>query len=150
MKPKKCKVCGREFTPKRPLQYLCSPGCAIQKVRLDKEMKWKNRKKFLKKDLETLPQLKKRARASFQKWIRARDKDQPCISCGTTYAKQWDASHYYKAETHTGLLFDERNAHRSCSYCNSYLHGNVIDYRKGFITRYGRGICRTLRGNSRR
>jgi hypothetical protein len=35
------------------------------------------------------------------------------------------------------LIFDERNCHSGCDYCNVYLHGNLLEYRKGLINRYG-------------
>jgi len=44
----------------------------------------------------------------------------------------------YKAELFTGLIFDERNVNKQCSECNGVnMHGNVLEYHKGLINRYG-------------
>lgn len=141
MKTKKCKYCKQEFEPFRPLQSVCSPGCAILLAK-DKEKKkskkqWNKKKERLRKELMTLPKLKAKARQIFQSWIRERDKNLPCISCGKTTAEQWDGGHYLKAEIYSGLIFDERNVHKQCSYCNNYLAGNPLEYRRGLISRYG-------------
>ena len=131
-KPKPCPCCGNQFTKIRPLQVVCSPKCAIQ-YNSNKEVK--KRTKQMKEEV-SLPLLKKAARVWFQKWIRQRDKDQPCISCGTMDAK-WDAGHFYKAELYSGLLLHEDNVHKQCSYCNSYLAGNLIAYEDGLKKRIG-------------
>jgi len=77
------------------------------------------------------------AKKSFQKWVRLRDEELGCISCGTDKAKSWHGSHFYSANLYSGLIFDERNVHKSCDYCNVFLHGNLLEYRKGLIARYG-------------
>ena len=94
-------------------------------------------KSDLRAKLKTLGEYKAEARKSFQKWIRMRDNDKPCISCNSTTAKDWHGSHYFPANLYSGMIFDEDNVHKSCDYCNVFLHGNLIGYRKGLIKRYG-------------
>jgi hypothetical protein len=65
-----------------------------------------------------------------------RDIKEPCISCGTNEAK-WDGGHYLKAEIYSGVIFDERNVNKQCSYCNQYLDGNTAAYRQGLIKKIG-------------
>jgi len=77
------------------------------------------------------------ARKPFHKFIRERDKNKPCISCGNHYADIFDAGHYFKAELYSGLIFDERNVNKQCRGCNSFLHGNESKYRIGLMNRYG-------------
>ena len=77
------------------------------------------------------------AKSAFQKWVRLRDKDKPCISCGKLKAEQWDGGHYRKAEIYRGVIFHHWNCMRQCSYCNRFLHGNEIEYRNGLIKRIG-------------
>ncbi len=79
--------------------------------------------------------LKKKAQEVFNKWIRERDKDQPCISCGSWNTAH--ASHYFSAGKHNHLRFDEDNVHISCVFCNTFEHGNLINYRHELIKRIG-------------
>jgi len=42
-------------------------------------------------------------------------------------------------------MFDERNCHGACNtYCNKFLSGNLIEYRKGLIKRYGNEFVEQL------
>jgi len=94
-------------------------------------------KSDLRQKLKTLSDYEAEAKKSFQKWVRLRDEALSCISCGTDKAKSWHGSHFYSANLYSGLIFDERNVHKSCDYCNVFLHGNLLEYRKGLIARYG-------------
>jgi hypothetical protein len=82
----------------------------------------------------TLPQLLKKAQTVFNKWIRNRDKDKGCISCGTQIT---EAGHYYSQGHHSALRFNEMNTNGQCTRCNRWLHGNLIKYREGLLKRYG-------------
>ena len=141
MKLKKCKICKQEFEPKNKFQLVCSYTCANKYAKLhlkkEAENKWKQEKKVLKEKVKTITQLRNEVRVVFQKYIRMRDANECCISCGASVSKIWDASHFYPATPFTGLIFDEQNVHKSCRYCNTYLHGNLIAYGLGLIKRYG-------------
>lgn len=133
VKPKRCKQCGEKFTPFNSLTPVCSPKCAVafnSKKEVDKRVK------EMRKDIQSLSDLRAIARASFQTYIRMRDSKFGCISCPKTEAK-WDGGHFLKAEIYTGLIFDENNCHKQCSYCNDQLQGNVVEYRKGLVLRIG-------------
>jgi hypothetical protein len=82
----------------------------------------------------TLPQLLKKAQTVFNKWIRNRDKNKGCISCGTQIT---EAGHYYSQGHHSALRFNEVNTNGQCTRCNCFLHGNLIKYREGLLKRYG-------------
>ena len=75
---------------------------------------------------KTVAQLKKIAVAHFHKWIRARDKSQPCISCGKYTTLQ--AGHYFSAGLHPLLKFEEDNVNGQCIQCNYFNHGNESMY----------------------
>ena len=96
-----------------------------------------------KKDLETRESLKSIARLTqetrvpFQKWIRLRDANEACISCGTTTAKIWHSGHFKKAEVFTGVIFHEINVNKQCEKCNTFLSGNESEYRIGLVKKYG-------------
>lgn len=106
---------------------------------VEKSNKKKEKQKFkkIKESLKTLSDYKKEARLVFQKWIRERDKNKPCISCSSNTSNLWDGGHYLKAELYSGLIFNEDNVHKQCRKCNRFLGGNELNYRKGLIERYG-------------
>lgn len=94
-------------------------------------------KSDLRAKLKTIGEYKAEARKSFQKWIRLRDSDKPCISCNSSTADTFDGGHFYKAEVYSGLIFNENNCHKQCRKCNRFMNGNELNFRKGLIARYG-------------
>lgn len=84
--------------------------------------------------LTTIPKLTKKAQDVFNAFIRRRDEDKPCISCGKPGNQ---AGHYYSVKQFSALRYDEDNVHLQCAYCNKYAHGNIQMYRKGLISRIG-------------
>lgn len=96
----------------------------------------KEKKKVLKDKLKTLSQYESDAKKEIQKYVRLRDADLPCISCGATDTV-FHGGHFYKAEIYSGLIFDERNISKQCAKCNTYLGGNENNYRLGLIQRKG-------------
>lgn len=95
-----------------------------------------------KKKKVSIPDLIAKARLRFNKFIRERDKGLPCISCGKP---EFDhAGHYYAAGSIPSLRFDEDNIHGQCAGCNTFRHGNLIEYRKGLVERYGEDYVKVL------
>jgi len=72
-------------------------------------------------------QLKDKLVKLFHKFIRERDKDKPCISCGQYTTLQ--AGHFYSGGHYSALRFDEDNVHGQCLRCNYFLSGNLNNYR---------------------
>lgn len=134
LKAKACRWCNEQFTPRTSLQVVCGFVCAL-KYSNEKNVEIKI--KGFKENLKTLSQYETEARTVFQQYIRQRDKDEVCISCGTNNSVQWDSGHYYNANQFSGLIFDENNCHKQCVTCNRHRHGNLIEYRKGLVQRYG-------------
>lgn len=66
-------------------------------TRIKKNTKARNKK--LIEANKTITQLINEAKIPFQKWIRLRDKDKPCISCGSSSDLE-DGGHFYKAEVY--------------------------------------------------
>lgn len=154
MKQKKCKECKEPFAPQRPLQYLCSPLCASKYVRAEKEKKarkeWAQEKRVLKEKIKTLSDYEAEAKAVFQKWIRFRDKDLPCISC-SNLSNRYDGGHYFDAGVYSGLIFHEWNCNKQCSnFCNRMNHGNKINYRIGLVKKIGEENVKWLEENKDR
>jgi hypothetical protein len=134
LKEKKCKQCKSLFKPMNSLQQVCNYVCAVALNR-QKEIDKKIAK--FKVNLETPKQLKPIAKKIAQQYARLRDKDLPCISCGSPTAIEWHGGHLYKAELWSGVLFDEYNINKQCKKCNVFLDGNESGYVEGFIKRYG-------------
>ena len=84
---------------------------------------------------KTIPQLIKSATRHFNEFIRNRDQDKPCISCGKYNATQ--AGHFYSAGHYPALRFDEDNCHKQCVGCNHFKSGNLIEYEKNLRRRIG-------------
>ena len=81
---------------------------------------------------KTVPQLIKIATKHFNKFIRERDQDKGCVSCG---ARVSQAGHFYSAGGYPALRFNENNVHGQCVRCNMYLSGNLNEYRKRITQR---------------
>lgn len=138
MNRKKCKHCLEYFRPEKPLQHYClAEECVKEWLRSLKEKQWKARKKELQEDLKTVQELLKETQVVFNAYIRERDKGKPCISCGNPKPKKVNAGHYYSSGGHKAVTFDESNVHLQCEHCNTFLSGNLIEYRKGLIERIG-------------
>ena len=58
-----------------------------------------------------------------------------CISCDSYNTS--DASHLYSAGHYPVLRYNENNVHLSCKKCNTFLSGNLNEYRKNLIKKIG-------------
>ena len=83
-----------------------------------------------------LPKLLKKAQIVFNRFIRLRDEGRGCVSCGSFNTAH--ASHFYAAGSYTGLRFNEENVHLACVKCNTYLAGNLHEYRKRLLLKIGK------------
>jgi hypothetical protein len=134
----KCKNCKQPFEPIRFLQKFClNEECVRVWVESEKTKQWKKTKAKMKNDLLTIQDYIKLAQQTFNKYINLRDKKLPCISCGKPITGRVNASHYFNANNHWNVRFNEFNVHSSCITCNQYLSGNLIEYRKGLINKIG-------------
>ena len=141
----RCKNCKEVFEQYEFNNKFCKKEeCQVKKAlyNLDKIKKqtkkdWNNKKKKLKEDLKTVQELLKETQKVFNEYIRLRDEGLPCISCGNDKPKKINAGHFYSSGGHKNVTFDEFNVHLQCEYCNTYLSGNLIEYRKGLIERIG-------------
>lgn len=137
MKQKKCKQCKEAFTPLRPLQQVCSAICGVRLTQSKIESKQRKETIEKKKELLTLSDHLKIAQATFNHFINLRDKGLNCISCNKPINGRVNASHYFNANNHYAVRFDENNVHSSCITCNQHLSGNLIPYRKYLIEKIG-------------
>lgn len=156
LRPKVCAMCPREFIPRSSFHACCSQRCAMKKVKADKA-KEREQTRARRRELETIPELTRAAQREFNKWIRARDHDQPCISCGkpppdtSVLHAGRDAGHYRAVGAASHLRFNEDNCHAQCVHCNQWGAGRAVDYRLSLIARIGEErVCRLEADNAPR
>lgn len=121
------------------------PGQLKKKEKEEKQKYARDKRAFYDKDIKTR---REAAVYWFNRFIRLRDADDPCISCGNRNARiKYDAGHYISAGSCTALRFDERNVNLQCSnHCNVHLSGNGTGYRLGLIKKYGGQVVDELEG----
>jgi FtsZ-binding cell division protein ZapB len=150
---KKCRICKSPYAPHSSLQRACGPTCALALVKLDNERKaakvvkesrqWVRQQK---ERLKTRGDHTKEAQQAFNAYIRARDSNLPCISCGTHSAGQFHAGHYRTTKAAPELRFDESNVNKQCAQCNNFDSGNITEYRISLINRVGQKEVDRLEG----
>ena len=97
-----------------------------------KKVARKEKKAFNEKDIKYW---KARVRKECHKYIRLRDAELPCISCGITTG-QFHAGHYRPA-TNSITRYNVDNIHKQCAQCNEKKSGNLIPYRINLIDKVG-------------
>lgn len=153
VKTKTCKACHAQFTPARPLQVACSLDCAIKHSEAikakEKAATVKTERAGIRKAREkvkTRGDWMREAQTAFNAYIRERDKDWPCISCGRFHTGQYQAGHYRTTKAAPELRFNELNVHKQCSACNNHLAGNIVEYRINLIRKIGNAKVEWLEG----
>lgn len=140
-KLKECAVCGAEFPPTKTTQRCCGWKCAIEFADQKKKKDFKKRTRREKKEfyLHDRKYQLKQAQAACNAYIRERDKDEPCISCGTTNPSiQYCAGHFRTVGSTPELRFHPLNIHKQCNKnCNLEKSGNIALYRPNLIDRIG-------------
>lgn len=149
MKParkKKCRVCKEPFSPANSLQVACRVKCALEHAREQRKKKEARELRARKQALKTRSDWLKEAQVEFNKFIRERDADLPCISCGRHHQGQYHAGHYRTVGACPELRFNEFNCHKQCAPCNNHLSGNIVEYRINLVERIGQAAVEWLEG----
>ena len=134
----RCKNCKDKFEPIRfNHKYCLKDECVRAFVAETKEKMWKQTKTRMKNDIKTNSDWLKEAQVVFNRYINLRDKDNPCISCGKKITGRVNASHFWNANNHHNVRFDEDNVHSSCITCNQFLSGNLLEYRTRLCSKIG-------------
>ena len=151
---KKCKTCRTEFTPAKPMQSVCSPSCALSlatskraKALKVEQVKDKRETKQKLDKLKSKAQWAKEAQTEFNKFIRLRDANEPCISCGRHHQGQYHAGHFLSVGARPELRFTESNVHKQCAPCNTHLSGNAVLFRRGLLAKLGIELVEWLEGH---
>lgn len=77
------------------------------------------------------------AQAAFNEWVRLRDADLPCVSCGRHHDGQYHAGHFRTTASAPEIRFEPLNVHKQCAPCNNHLSGNIVNYRAELLNRIG-------------
>ena len=136
-KTKKCKYCKERFEYMNSFQPFCfKDECIKSHNQKIKEKKSKELKKeFKENDKSTLMKL---AQVLVNKYVRLRDLNKPCISCGYKgNSRQIHAGHYKPVGNNQQLRYNTINIHAQCSICNNHLSANLVNYRVALIEKIG-------------
>lgn len=129
---KQCVICKAEI--QKGMRKTCSPICHREyqrqrKITNEKRLSIKSRRDW-ESDFQRV----------FNAYIRERDRDTGCISCGGNLGESFDAGHYASRGSSNALRYHTANVNGQCRKCNRFLAGNIIGYRKGLLQRYGNEI----------
>lgn len=141
---RKCAIC------KRPARYatavaawcedhgyeasmLAKAKAEARKAKLERKAQAADRKR-----VEPIGAVLARVRDACHAYIRERDRDLPCISCGR-YVDAKDAGHYMPAGlSNSPARFHCANVHGQCAACNRYKGGgNHPGYRPALVAKIG-------------
>lgn len=144
MSKRKCKRCKEDFEPivhngivRSAFCLTCVTAKAIDNLEKRKAKEWKREKKERKERLKTHSQWLNDLQKVFNKAIRLRDINKPCISCNGPLGKNFDAGHYFTVGAYPNLRFNEDNVHGQCVACNQHKHGNISEYAINLPIRIG-------------
>ncbi|USD64227.1 recombination protein NinG [Vibrio sp. SCSIO 43136] len=155
-----CKQCGKPFERTyRSTQQVCSIKCAREfgKAKVEK----RNKREQVKVEREKRRNLKERKQAlktrtqwldDLQKWVnkyvRLRDRNEPCCTCGTTNPNiKYDAGHFRTRGASPETRFELMNIHKQCSVkCNLHGSGMRLEYQEFLIAKYGQDKVDWLNG----
>ncbi|MCI9779074.1 recombination protein NinG [Proteus mirabilis] len=165
LRRRRCKICREWFIPRQSFQNWCSPEhgfelseqrrnkdrekalAKLKKEKQKKEREAKDKLKARKLAVKPLSYFTKQAQTAFNAFIRERDKDEPCISCGRFHDGQYHAGHYRTTKAMPELRFDEDNVHKQCAPCNNHLSGNIENYTPRLIEKIGQERFDRLMGS---
>lgn len=145
---KRCKVCRQPFEPRPQRALVCSEDCAgafavskrlKEERRAEKAAQALERKdtKARKERLKSRSELAREAQQAFNQWVRLRDADKPCISCGRHHEGQYHAGHYLSVGARPELRYEPFNVWKQCSPCNTHLSGNAVLFRQALVREIG-------------
>lgn len=153
VKQKTCKACGTKFKPHLSTQKACSIRCALDlaPANLDRarkaiEHRDKATTKARRERLKSKADYMREAQVAFNAYIRARDADLPCVSCGRHHEGQYHAGHYRTVGANPEIRFEPLNVWKQCAPCNNHKSGDIVNYRIELVKRIGAEKVEWLEG----
>lgn len=160
IKNRLCPICSTEYIPRSSLQKVChNYKCALEfnrqadakiadrknrKREKEERAEWRKRKEAVK----PLKHWEDATQRVVNDYIRERDRDLPCISCGTWNTVQWEAGHFRSRGAASHLRYNEDNIHKQCHRCNDELSSNAIPYRIALVEKIGLERVEALENNN--
>lgn len=159
---KSCEVCSDPYEVRRIGQRVCGDyKCAIELGKIIAQAaqlrKARKAKREWRKKTKSIGVLLREAQHEFNRYIRERDWDKPCISSGlmgpinpmeSVKGHCWDAGHYRSVGAAPHLRFNEDNVHKQLVSENRDKSGNIVQYRKNLIERIGIERVETLENDN--
>jgi hypothetical protein len=153
----KCTGCKEYFLSEHKLKinsgtfhtFECAAAHGRKKADKLKEKQSETKHKALKKKVSDNDKSgwTKKAQQIFNKYIRLRDVDLPCISCRRFHTGKYDAGHYRTVGSSPELRFNEDNNHKQCQPCNRHLSANLVNYRINLIRKIGEVSVAEIEGH---
>jgi hypothetical protein len=137
LRARKCKTCWKSFSPERDGQKVCGDLCAELFGKAQSEKQERKSDRARKDAIKTRSDYLKEAQIEFNRYIRARDANLSCISCGRNSGAKINAGHFLSVGSNPQLRFNEKNCHLQCEHCNTYLSGNIHQYRPRLVEKIG-------------
>lgn len=156
--------CREWFNPAFQNQQWCSAECGTvialakrekdrqkakqeaERRRREETQQEKRHTKIRKLAVQPLSYFHKQAQSAFNEYIRTRDAEAPCISCGRFHDGKYDAGHYRTRGASPATRYDESNCHKQCVPCNQHLSGNIESYTPNLIKKIGQAAFDRLMG----
>lgn len=149
LRKRKCANCREAFRPFSTMVKWCSSDCGaalgLKKLEKHKAREASDHRKKL-ADSKPLAHWIDLTEAVVHRYIHARDRGLPCISCGTRRTVQWEAGHWLTKAARPELRFDPRNINLQCHRCNVQLSGNQAAHRIGLVQKIGEEAVEELEG----
>ncbi|WP_321354584.1 recombination protein NinG [Pseudomonas extremaustralis] len=154
-KPKTCKnpACRASFVPQRLGQAVCSPKCGLAikdvnqaKARKSLDQVGRAEIRVRKEKLKSRADHARDTQKAFNEWVRLRDADLPCVSCGRHHDGQYHAGHYRTVAANPEIRFEPLNVHKQCAPCNNHKSGDIVNYRIELVKRIGAEAVEWLEG----
>lgn len=128
------------------LSRVCTLECALKLVRLRQQRDQDRAFRVERVRLKTRQQWLYEAQNAANQYIKERDREDACISCGRYHDGQWHCGHYRTTKACPELRFDEDNMHKQCQPCNTHLSGNLVEYRLRLLQKIGPDRLARLEG----
>lgn len=134
-----CYTCLRQYAASKSGQK------AVERAYKREEV---DNKRARREKLKTKSERLKDAQNAFNTYVRLRDCNKPCISCGSFSEQKVggtrDCGHYLSRGAHSQHRYRLDNTASQCVKCNRYLSGNVANFRLGLIRRWGKDAIEEL------
>lgn len=136
---RKCaiKTCRQPFQPRSMTHKCCSPDCAAEHVKLEREKKDRQERQKGLQALKSRKDWEREAQQAINAYVKWRDRELNCISCGQWFDGNYHAGHYLSRGARPNLALVENNIHKQCIKCNMHLSGNQAAMRIGLVAKIG-------------